>query len=30
MIMAGEPNLTGWQPVVADQNRDCIAPVTVE
>jgi hypothetical protein len=30
MIMAGEPNLAGWQPVVVDQNRDCIAPVQIE
>lgn len=30
MIMAAQPNLTGWQPVVVDQNRDCIAPVQIE
>lgn len=30
MIMAGEPNLTGWQPIVVDQGRDCIAPVKIE
>lgn len=30
LVMAGEPNLTGWQPIVVDRNRDCMAPVTVE
>jgi len=28
--MAAQPNFAGWLPVVVDQNRDCIAPVTVE
>ena len=30
MIMAGEPNFAGWQPIAVDQNRDCIAPVQIE
>jgi hypothetical protein len=30
MIMAGQPNLTGWQPIVVDRGRDCIAPVKIE
>ena len=30
MIMAGEPKLTGWQPIVVDQGRDCVAPVKIE
>ena len=28
LMMAAEPGFTGWMPVVVDQNRDCIAPVT--
>ena len=30
LLMAAQPNFNGWMPVVVDQNRDCIAPVTVE
>lgn len=30
MMIAGEPNFSSWQPVVIDQGRDCIAPVSVE
>lgn len=29
MLMAAEPGFTGWQPVVVDEARDCIAPVAV-
>jgi hypothetical protein len=29
LMMAAEPGFTGWMPVVVDQNRDCIAPVTI-
>ena len=30
LMMAAQPGFTGWMPVVVDQDRDCIAPVTVE
>lgn len=30
VLMAGEPSLTGWQPIVVDQSRDCLAPVNIE
>jgi len=30
LMMAAEPGFTGWMPVVVDQNRDCIAPVTIK
>lgn len=30
LLMAAQPNFDGWMPVVVDQDRDCIAPVTVE
>lgn len=30
VIIAGQPSLTGWQPIVVDQNRDCVAPVQIE
>ena len=29
-MMAAEPGFAGWMPVVVDQNRDCIAPVTIK
>jgi len=29
MLMAAEPGFAGWQPVVVDEARDCVAPVTV-
>ena len=30
LLMAAEPGFAGWMPVVVDQNRDCIAPVTIK
>ncbi len=30
LMIAAEPGFTGWMPVVVDQNRDCIAPVTIK
>jgi len=30
LMMAAQPSFTGWLPVVVDQDRDCIAVVTVE
>lgn len=29
MLAAAEPNVAGWHPVVVDEARDCVAPVTV-
>lgn len=29
MLTAAEPGFSGWQPVVVDEVRDCIAPITV-
>lgn len=29
MLMAAEPDFAGWHPVVVDEARDCVAPVTV-
>lgn len=29
MLMAAEPGFAGWNPVVVDESRDCVAPVTV-
>jgi hypothetical protein len=30
LMMAAQPDFTGWMPIGADARRDCIAPVTVE
>lgn len=30
LMMAAQPGFAGWLPVVVDQNRDCIASVTIE
>lgn len=30
LLMAAQPSFAGWLPVVVDQNRDCIAPVTIK
>ena len=30
LMIAAQPGFTGWMPVVVDQNRDCMATVTVE
>ena len=30
LMMAAQPDFTGWLPLTGDPNRDCIAPVTVE
>lgn len=30
LMVGAEPGFTGWMPVVVDQKRDCLAPVTVE
>ena len=30
LMMAAQPDFTGWMPIGADAGRDCIAPVTVE
>jgi hypothetical protein len=30
LMMAAQPDFTGWMPIGADAARDCIAPVTVE
>jgi len=30
LMMAAQPDFTGWMPIGADAQRDCIAPVTVE
>jgi hypothetical protein len=29
MLTAAEPDVSGWHPVVVDEARDCVAPVTV-
>ena len=29
MLTAAEPGFSGWQPVVVDEARDCVAPITV-
>jgi hypothetical protein len=29
MLMAAEPGISGWQPVVVDEAQDCVAPVSV-
>ena len=29
MLTAAEPGFNGWQPVVVDEARDCVAPITV-
>ena len=30
LMMAAQPDFTGWMPIGADAGRDCIAPVEVE
>lgn len=30
LMMAAQPDFTGWMPIGADASRDCIAPVEVE
>ena len=30
LMMAAQPDFTGWMPIGADAQRDCIAPVTIE
>ncbi len=30
LMMAAEPNFTGWMPIVVNQDRDCIAPVILD
>jgi len=30
LMMAAQPDFTGWMPIGADAARDCVAPVTVE
>jgi hypothetical protein len=30
LMMAAQPDFTGWMPIGADAQRDCIAPVSVE
>jgi hypothetical protein len=30
LMMAAQPDFTGWMPIGADASRDCIAPVTIE
>jgi hypothetical protein len=30
MLAAAEPGFEGWQPVVVDEARDCVAPIAVE
>lgn len=30
LMMAAQPDFTGWMPIGADAGRDCVAPVTVE
>jgi hypothetical protein len=30
MMMAADPDFSGWLPIGADAGRDCVAPVTVE
>jgi hypothetical protein len=30
LMMAAQPDFTGWMPIGADAGRDCIAPVTIE
>ncbi|MSO35674.1 MAG: hypothetical protein EXQ50_00210 [Acidobacteria bacterium] len=30
LMMAAQPDFTGWMPIGADAQRDCVAPVTVE
>ena len=29
MLMAAQPGFAGWQPIVVNAERDCVAPVTV-
>ena len=29
MLTAAEPGFNGWQPVVVDEARDCVSPITV-
>jgi hypothetical protein len=29
MLTAAEPGFSGWHPVVVDEGRDCVAPITV-
>jgi hypothetical protein len=29
MLTAAEPGFDGWQPLVVDQARDCVSPITV-
>jgi hypothetical protein len=30
LMMAAQPDFTGWMPIGADAARDCVAPVTIE
>jgi hypothetical protein len=30
LMMAAQPDFTGWMPIGADAQRDCVAPITVE
>lgn len=30
LMMAAQPDFTGWMPIGADAERDCVAPVTIE
>jgi hypothetical protein len=30
LMMASQPDFTGWMPIGADAQRDCVAPITVE
>lgn len=30
LMMASQPDFTGWMPIGADASRDCIAPITIE
>jgi hypothetical protein len=30
MLLAGQPDTTGWMPVVVDGDKDCVAPVVAE
>ena len=30
LMMAAHPNFSGWQPIVVNQDRDCIAAVILD
>jgi hypothetical protein len=30
LMMAAQPDFTGWMPIGADAQRDCVAPITIE